>query len=75
MSEPKSVTNKRLIETDEDFIVYPKMGNSIAKLLARHPDGVEDTTIIKCLQMTTEEFDTKYGEALEILREEMGVDT
>lgn len=72
MSSDKVATKKR-IESEEDFIVYPKMGNSVNKLLARYPDGVEDSVIQKCLMMTPEEFETKFQAALVKLRESMGV--
>jgi hypothetical protein len=72
MSSDKAAIKKR-IESDEDFIVYPKMGNSVSKLLARYPDGVEDSVILKCLMMTQEEFDAKFQQALQALRKGMGV--
>jgi NADH:ubiquinone oxidoreductase subunit E len=71
MSSDKAATKAR-IETEEDFIVYPKMGNSIEKLIARYPDGIEDAAIMKCLMLTQDEFESKFEAALEVMREDLG---
>ena len=56
------------IETDSDFIVAPKHGNSLNKLLENNPDGVPDSVICKALQLSQEEIDKIYETAIMKLR-------
>jgi hypothetical protein len=64
---------KKKVVTDEDFISYPKMSNSLTKLIAKYPDGVKDEIIMKCLMMTKDEFEQTYEAALRHLRSKLGV--
>ena len=58
-------------EAYEDFIRCPKCGNSIKKLLAKYPDGVEDSAIARFLMLTEEEIERIHKEAAKMLREDM----
>lgn len=66
----KDEMKKRIIE-DEDYIRAPKFSNSLAKFLAKNPDGSKDHIIAKLLLMSEEEVEKIYQEAVHELREEM----
>jgi hypothetical protein len=72
MSKNNDVKNK--ICTEEDFINYPKFSNSISKLLAKYPDGVEDEVIAKALLIPKEEVEAKFQEYIQTCRARMGED-
>jgi hypothetical protein len=63
----KAEINKRIAE-EEDYIRCPKVGNSLSKFLSKNTDGVEDTTIARLMNMTPEEVEKIYQEAVERLR-------
>lgn len=58
---------------DEDFIDYPKFKNSLKKLIDKYPDGVENETIAKVLNMTEEEVEETYQSAIKKLQAKLGV--
>jgi hypothetical protein len=64
---------KQLIETDEDFIYCPRLGNSLDKFIDNHPDGVDEDRIAKVLMMTEEEVREIFEQALKKLRKGMGL--
>jgi hypothetical protein len=55
---------KRRIQTDEDFIDYPRCNNSLKFLIEKNPEGVDDETIAKVLNMTPEEVEETYQNAI-----------
>jgi hypothetical protein len=57
------------IKEEEDYIRSPKFGNSLARLRAKNPEGVDDSTIAKVLMKTEEEVQKIYDEAVEMLKE------
>lgn len=65
---------KQKIETDPDFINYPKFGNSLRKALDANPDGLPDETIQKMLLMTQEEIDKEFESAIIKLRDQLGLE-
>jgi hypothetical protein len=69
----KSNDTKQKIQTDEDFINYPKFSNSIKKLMSKYPDGVEDEVIAKALMIPVEEVEARFGEYISTARERMGI--
>ena len=64
---------KKRINTEEDFIDYPKFKNSVKKLIEKYPDGVEDETIAKVLLMTEEEVNEIYLDSIEKIKNKLGV--
>jgi hypothetical protein len=64
----KKVLKKKIME-DPDFIYCPRLGNSLTKLVNKHPDGIDDERIEKVLLMTKSEIQEVYESALEKLRE------
>ncbi|HBI01201.1 MAG TPA: hypothetical protein DDY18_06210 [Flavobacterium sp.] len=64
----KKVLKKKIME-DPDFIYCPRLGNSLTKLVNKHPDGIDDERIEKVLLMTKSEIETVYQSALEKLRD------
>ena len=63
----KKTIQKKIME-DEDFIYCPRLGNSLSKLIDKHPDGIEDERIEKVLLLTPKELETAYQSALTKLR-------
>jgi hypothetical protein len=63
----KKMIKKKIME-DEDFIYCPRLGNSLSKLIDKHPDGIDDERIEKVLLMTTKELEATYQSALAKLR-------
>lgn len=59
---------KYKIMNDEDFIDYPKFKNSLSKLIEKYPDGVDNETIAKALNMTKKEVEETYQKAIEKLK-------
>ena len=67
MSENK----KYRIENEEDFIDCIRFKNSLNKILEKYPDGVSDDTICRVLDITQEELDTLFQNAIIQLRKDM----
>lgn len=65
---------KKKISEDADFIRAPKFNNSIATLLRRHPDGIEDKAIARYLMLEEEEIELIYQEAVEKIRKQLGIE-
>lgn len=67
MSEEKKL---RIIK-EQDFIDYPKFKNSLSKLIEKYPDGVDDETIAKVLNIPVKEVKKLYESAIEKLRKNL----
>lgn len=65
---------KELIDTDEDFIYCPRLGNSLKKLMDKNPDGVDDERIAKVLLLEEEEVEGIFASAIKKIRKSMGID-
>lgn len=63
----KKMLKKKIMES-EDFIYCPRLGNSLAKLIDRYPDGIEDDRIQKVLLISAKELNEIYKSAIEKLR-------
>lgn len=61
-------TLKKKIFEDPDFVYCPRLGNSLSKLMDKHPDGIDDERIQKVLLMSAKEVENTYNSALEKLR-------
>ena len=66
----KKALRKKIME-DPDFIYCPRLGNSLSKLMDKHPDGIDEERIQKVLLMTAKEVEATYNSALEKLRKQM----
>lgn len=64
---------KRKIAEDPDFIDSPRNDNSLAKLISKKPDGVDEKTIAKVLRMTEEEVHDTLARATNKIRKAMKV--
>lgn len=69
----KEKARDRRIDTDEDFVVSPKHGNSLKRLMDDYPDGAPDNVICKALDMTPAELQTTFERAIVKLRSSMNV--
>lgn len=65
---------KKKINTEEDFIHCPRMGNSLEKYMSRYPEGVDNEKIAKVLLMEEEEVEEVFQSAVRKLRAEMGIE-
>ena len=61
------------LDTDPDFIIAPRYNNSLRELIRRHPEGVSDNTIQKCLDLTQAEYDKTTESVMLKLRGKLGV--
>lgn len=62
----------RLME-EEDFIDCPKFNNSIKQLIEKNPEGIDDETIAKILNMSVEEVERTYQNAIKKLQKYLEV--
>lgn len=67
----KTKARDQRIDTDEDFVLSPKHGNSLRKLMDEYPDGVPDSLICKALDLSTSELQVTYERAIVKLRSVM----
>ena len=75
MSKKKSKEDiKDKIYNEEDFIHCPRLGNSLKKLIEKHPNGVEDDRIAKVLLISEDEVKSIFSRAIVKLRETIGLD-
>jgi hypothetical protein len=61
-------TLRKKIKEDPDFVYCPRLGNSLSKLVDKHPDGIDDERIEKVLLMSAKEVQKIYESALKKLR-------
>lgn len=61
-------TLRKKIKEDPDFVYCPRLGNSLEKLIDKHPEGIDDERIEKVLLMSKKEIEVVYNSALEKLR-------
>lgn len=73
MSKNKTELKKR-IQSEEDFIYCPRLGNSLKTLMDKHPDGIEDDRIAKVLLMDEEEVKSTFAQALVKIRKVLGIE-
>lgn len=62
------------LNLDPDFITLKRFGFSLNKLQERYPDGCPDHISAQALGLTPEEFQKKYQEIVEKIKDEMGVE-
>ena len=61
------------LANDADFIDMPRYGNSIQKLLVKHPNGCENGMVAKALHMTPEEVEETFKRAVAKLQESLKI--
>ena len=64
---------KKKIKEDEDFIHFPRLGNSLNNLLNVHQDGIDNSRIAKVLMITEEEVETLFNKAIKKLRKALKI--
>jgi hypothetical protein len=64
-------TTERKLKKDPDFVVAPRFGNSLQRLVERFPEGVPDDVCAKALNLTTEEVEQLYQKTVRDLRTTM----
>lgn len=62
---------KKRIETEEDYVRCPKLGNSLKRFLAKNHQGVENKTIARLLMIPEEQVEQIYNQAVETIKEGM----
>ncbi len=62
---------KLKLTQEEDFIDCPKFNNSIRQLIEKNPDGVDEETIAKVLNMTVEDVEKTYENAIKKLKKSL----
>ena len=71
MNNKEEIRNK--IETDEDFIHCPRLGNSLAKLKEVHPNGIDDERIGKVLLLSEDSVKGIFRQILGKIREALHI--
>lgn len=61
------------LENDDDFILSIKYNNSLKKAIDENPEGCDNDKIAKFLNITEEEVEVIYKEAIRKLQKLMGV--
>ena len=61
-------TTERKLKKDPDFVVAPRFGNSLQRLVERFPEGVPDDICAKALNLTVEEIEQLYQKTVRDLR-------
>ena len=62
---------ERKLKKDPDFVVAPRFGNSLQRLVERFPEGVPDDVCAKALNLTVEEIEQLYQKTVRDLRTTM----
>ncbi len=62
---------KHKLTQEEDYIDCPKFNNSIRQLIEKNPEGVDDETIAKVLNMSSEEVEKIYQNAIKKLQKSL----
>lgn len=66
------IDEKKLkLTQEEDYIDCPKFNNSIKQLIDRNPDGIDDETIAKVLNMSVDEVEKAYQNAINKLKKSL----
>ena len=73
MERKAKKTVKEKIQSDEDFIYCPRLGNSLTNLINKNPEGVDNERISKVLLISEEEVESTFTSAIQKLRKMMGI--
>ena len=74
-NEKTKMALKAKIETQEDFIYCPRLGNSIENLIDVYPNGISDDRIAKVLLTTPQEVKRLFNGAVEKIRAILNIKT
>jgi hypothetical protein len=72
-SFPVIEEKKLKLTQEEDYIDCPKFNNSIKQLIEKNPEGVDDETIAKVLNMSVEDVEKTYQNAIKKLKKSLEV--
>lgn len=64
---------KKRIEEEEDFINYPKYGNSLKRALESNSNGFNDDVIAKMLLIDKKTIVTLFEAAMKKIREKINI--
>lgn len=64
----------RKIQEDEDFVHFPKLDNSLKKVINKNPDGLEDNKIADILCISVEEVESLYQSAIKKIRQKLKIE-
>ncbi len=73
MPFPSPLPPQPKTETDPDYILIKRFDYSLAELLKKHPEGVEDRVIAEALGLSEEQVEQLYQSAVVKLRNSMKV--
>lgn len=59
---------------DEDFIHFPRLGNSIKTFIDNHPSGGSDKQIAKALMIEEEEVEELFQSAIKKIRASLQIE-
>lgn len=71
MKDSKVIKQKILDE--EDFIYWPRLGNSLKQMTKKYPEGIDDERIAKVLLISMKELKEHYKSAVKKLQNKLGV--
>jgi len=66
---------KKRIEEEDDFILCPRLGNSLERFVNMYPEGVDEDKIAKVLMMDKAELDAVFKSALNKIRKNLKLKT
>ncbi len=61
-------TTERKLKKDPDFVVAPRFGNSLQRLIERFPEKVPDDVCAKALNLLPEEVEQLYQKTVTDLK-------
>ena len=61
------------LKKDPDFVIAPRFGNSLERLMERFPDGVPEDVCAKALNLLPEEVEQLYQKTVKDLRKNMAL--
>lgn len=73
MTDPETEELQTKLQTDPDFICNRRYGYSLAKLLARFPEGVPPKVAARSLMMTEPELEELEARVIGKLRKQLKV--
>lgn len=59
---------ERKLKRDPDFVVAPRFGNSLQRLVERFPEGVPDDVCAKALNLLPDEVEQLYHKTVKDLQ-------
>ena len=63
---------EKKIQNEEDFIHYPRLGNSLKRFVDANPNGVDEERMAKVLLMPVDSIKKHYEAAIRKIRRMVG---